>query len=101
LGVLLFSGILERQIFSGKPNSVPLSTLQTIFLVPLQGVGGRKESKKEREIKSTRVKLAQKAKFKTRDESTPPVLAARGLFPANRGPREQGVPTGQNLIPVS
>lgn len=45
------------------------------FLFPHEG-GGEK-SKKEREIKSTRVKLAQRAGFKTRDETTTPVLAAR------------------------
>lgn len=76
LGSLLLSGALERQIFFGKGNGVALSTRQTIFLVPSWG-GGREKSKKEREIKSTRVKLAQRAGFKTRDETTTPVLAAR------------------------
>lgn len=78
LGSLLLSGALERQIFFGKGNGVALSTRQTIFLVPSWGGGrGEKESKKEREIKSTRVKLAQRAGFKTRDETVTPVLAAR------------------------
>lgn len=54
------------------------------FLFPHKG-GGRKESEKEREIKSTRVKLAQRAGFKTRDETATPVLAARG--PPSSQPR--------------
>lgn len=48
--------------------------------------GDRKESEKEREIKSTRVKLAQRAGFKTRDETATPVLAARGPPSSQPGP---------------
>ena len=67
LGSLQLSGALERQIFFGKGNGVALSTRQTIFLVSSQGgaAGWGEESKKEREIKSTRVKLAPRAEFKT------------------------------------
>lgn len=83
----MLSGVLERQIFFGKGNGVALSTRQTIFLVSSQGWGERKESKKEREIKSTRVKLAQRAKFKTRDKTpTSPVLAALGPLSSQPGP---------------
>ena len=60
----------------------------------------RKESKKEREIKSTRVKLAQRAKFKTRDKTLESSSAGspKGLFPASPGLLEPSVPTRENSI---
>lgn len=91
LGSLLLSGALERQIFFGKGNGVALSTRQTIFLVSSQGgaAGWGEESKKEREIKSTRVKLCSKGRIQNGDETrTLPVLAARG--PLSRQPGSHG-----------
>lgn len=93
----LLSGALERQIFFGKGNGVALSTQQTIFLVPSRGWGERKESEKEREIKSTRVKLAQRAGFKTRDETATPVLAARGPPSSQPGPHRARRPHRREL----
>lgn len=47
LGNPLLSRALERQIFFGKENGVALSTQQTIFLVPSQGLGGEGEGEKK------------------------------------------------------
>lgn len=71
-----------------------------LFLFPPREGGGRKESKKEREIKSTRVKLAQRAKFKTRDKTLESSSAGspRGLFPGSPGLLEPSVPTRENSI---
>lgn len=62
------------------------------------GWGERKGSKKEREIKSTRVKLAQRARVKTRDETSTPALAVCGPLSSQPGLTEQGIPTGENSI---
>lgn len=71
------------------------------FLFPHKGCGGgRKESEKEREIKSTRVKLAQRAGFKTRDETTTPVLAARGPPSSQPGPHRARRPHRREPNPM-
>lgn len=86
LGSALFSGALEKTNFLWQKEWCRAVDTKDYFSCSLWGgVRRKKARKKERKIKSTRVELAQRPRFKTRDETVPLSIAGglRGPFPAS------------------
>lgn len=78
LGACCSPGLWKDKFSLAKERVSRCRRGRLFFLFPHKEGGGRKESRKKGEI-DTRVKLAQRAKFKTETKPwSPPVLAAKG-----------------------